>query len=246
MCLFELCFSLGICPVVDMHVSMHVCAKSLQSCPILCDPMDCSPPVSSVFGISQAIILELCTSPGNLSNSGIKPACLLASRALRTNFYYIKPPCLWSFPTSAITNYYYIWSSFLLKLSFPVSSVSNASTVCFAEPFLPAPEFLCLRFYSPLLLRRAKSELWAEPWMEAALRHELTCLLVSDRAGQVGTHSTSRSERTPCPWPYQEQKYQKTSLVVQWIRLFIPNAVGPGSIPSRGTKIPHATTRPTH
>ena len=34
------------------------CAKSLQSCPTLCDPMDCSPPGSSVHGIFQARILE--------------------------------------------------------------------------------------------------------------------------------------------------------------------------------------------
>ena len=33
-------------------------AKSLQSCPILCDPMDCSPPGSSVPGIFQARVLE--------------------------------------------------------------------------------------------------------------------------------------------------------------------------------------------
>ena len=29
-----------------------------QSCPTLCDPMDCSLPGSSVHGISQAIVLE--------------------------------------------------------------------------------------------------------------------------------------------------------------------------------------------
>ena len=29
-----------------------------QLCPILCDPMDCSPPGSSVHGVSQARILE--------------------------------------------------------------------------------------------------------------------------------------------------------------------------------------------
>ena len=29
-----------------------------QSCPTLCDPMDCNPPGSSVHGISQARILE--------------------------------------------------------------------------------------------------------------------------------------------------------------------------------------------
>ena len=35
-----------------------MCAKSLQSCPILYDPVDRSPPGSSVHGILQAIILE--------------------------------------------------------------------------------------------------------------------------------------------------------------------------------------------
>ena len=30
----------------------------IQSCPILCDPMDCGPPGSSVHGILQAKILE--------------------------------------------------------------------------------------------------------------------------------------------------------------------------------------------
>ena len=35
---------------------MH--AKSLQSCPTLYNPMDCSPPDSSVHGILQAKILE--------------------------------------------------------------------------------------------------------------------------------------------------------------------------------------------
>ena len=35
-----------------------VCAKLLQSCPALCDPMDCSSPGSSAHGILQARILE--------------------------------------------------------------------------------------------------------------------------------------------------------------------------------------------
>ena len=33
-------------------------AKSLQSCPTLCDPMDCSPSGFSVHGILQARTLE--------------------------------------------------------------------------------------------------------------------------------------------------------------------------------------------
>ena len=39
-------------------VCVCVCAKSLQVYLILCDPMDCSPLVSSVHGISQARTLE--------------------------------------------------------------------------------------------------------------------------------------------------------------------------------------------
>ena len=33
-------------------------AKLLQSCPTLCDPMDCSLPGSSIHGIFQARVLE--------------------------------------------------------------------------------------------------------------------------------------------------------------------------------------------
>ena len=33
------------------HTSIH--PRSLQSCPPLCDPMDCSPPGSSVYGDSS-------------------------------------------------------------------------------------------------------------------------------------------------------------------------------------------------
>ena len=45
-------------------------AKSLQSCPTLCDPVNCSPPGSSVRGISQARVLEW-VAPGDLQ--GVSP-----------------------------------------------------------------------------------------------------------------------------------------------------------------------------
>ena len=35
-----------------------VAAKSLQSCPTLCDPIDCSLPGSPIHGIIQARVLE--------------------------------------------------------------------------------------------------------------------------------------------------------------------------------------------
>ena len=55
-----------------------------QSCPTLCDPMDCSPPGSSVHGISQARILEQgCQYPGDRPDPGIE----LESLALAGGFF---------------------------------------------------------------------------------------------------------------------------------------------------------------
>ena len=47
-----------------------------QSCPALCDAMDCSLSVSSVYGILQARVLEwvACPPPGDLPDPGIKHA----------------------------------------------------------------------------------------------------------------------------------------------------------------------------
>ena len=46
------------CKDLFFTLGLHVHAKSLKSCPTLCDPMDCSLPVSTVHGILQARILE--------------------------------------------------------------------------------------------------------------------------------------------------------------------------------------------
>ena len=50
-------------------VCARVCAKFLQSCETLCDPVDCSPPGSSVHGILQAIILEWVAMPFSRGSS---------------------------------------------------------------------------------------------------------------------------------------------------------------------------------
>ena len=57
-----------------------MCAKSLQSCPSLCSPMDCSLPDSSVHGILQARVLEWVAIllPGDLLNPGIKPTSFMS------------------------------------------------------------------------------------------------------------------------------------------------------------------------
>ena len=44
--------------VLITKVSAAAAARSLQLCPTLCDPIDCSPPGSSVPGILQARTLE--------------------------------------------------------------------------------------------------------------------------------------------------------------------------------------------
>ena len=51
------CFSLYSC-VMLFKSRMYPITVSAQSCLTLCNPMDCSPPGSSVHGIAQARILE--------------------------------------------------------------------------------------------------------------------------------------------------------------------------------------------
>ena len=50
-----------------VRASVH--AKLLQSCLTLCDPMDCSPPSSSVHGILQARLLEWVAMPSSRGSS---------------------------------------------------------------------------------------------------------------------------------------------------------------------------------
>ena len=49
--------------------STSVCAESLPSCLTLCDPMDCSPPGSSVYGTLQTKILECVAMPSSRGSS---------------------------------------------------------------------------------------------------------------------------------------------------------------------------------
>ena len=68
-------------------------AKSLQSCPTLCNAMDCNPPGSSVHGILQARMLEWVAMPSSrgLPNPGIKPTSL-TSPALAGRFFTTSTP----------------------------------------------------------------------------------------------------------------------------------------------------------
>ena len=70
-CVLSSCGSLigptGI--IQDNLLITSACAKSIQSCLTLCDPVDCSLPGSSVHGILQARILEGVTMPSSRESS---------------------------------------------------------------------------------------------------------------------------------------------------------------------------------
>ena len=69
-----------------------VCAKLLQSCPTLCDPMDSIPPGCSAHEIFQARILEWIAIPssGDLPHPGIVPTSF-KSPALTGGFFTTSP-----------------------------------------------------------------------------------------------------------------------------------------------------------
>ena len=59
--------------ILNTQIDRCMHAKLLQSCPTLCDPMDYSPPGSSVYGFLQARILEWVAPPllqGNFPDPG--------------------------------------------------------------------------------------------------------------------------------------------------------------------------------
>ena len=67
-----------------------MCAKSLQYCPILCDPpglpVACQAPLSVEFSRQEYLSGLPCPSPGDLPNPGIEP-WVLRSSALTGRFF---------------------------------------------------------------------------------------------------------------------------------------------------------------
>ena len=93
---------------ISTHIYVHMCLLSCsfpggccclvtKSCLTLCDPMDCSPPGSSVHGISQARILKWIAIsfsrasywPSCVSRASSWPSCV---SSLVGRFYTTEPP----------------------------------------------------------------------------------------------------------------------------------------------------------
>ena len=76
-------------------VCMH--AKLLQSCPTLCDPINCSPPGSSLHEILQAGTLEwVAMPPGDLPDPWIEPVSLTSPCVGR---WFLYTSTTWEAPT---------------------------------------------------------------------------------------------------------------------------------------------------
>ena len=84
------CTGLTYAPIFLAALNLNCCCWLVpQSCPPLCISMDCSPPGSSIHGISQAKLLEWLSfpSPRDLPKLGIKPASpALAGRFFTTEY----------------------------------------------------------------------------------------------------------------------------------------------------------------
>ena len=79
---------------VNESPNKYLCADACaQSCPTLCDPMDCGPPGSSIHGIFQARILQGLPFPllGDFLDIGIEPSSLV-SPASASRFFTTAPP----------------------------------------------------------------------------------------------------------------------------------------------------------
>ena len=94
------CCHMSVIPLLKilLHSVGHVCScvESLQSCPTLCNPMDCSPPGFSVHGILQARLLEWVAMPSSRESSPPRDRTRISRIASR--FFTAEP--LWKPPAS--------------------------------------------------------------------------------------------------------------------------------------------------
>ena len=108
-----------------LHIYLYAAAKSLQSCPTLCDPIDGSPPGSPFPGILQARTLEwVAISFSNARKWKVKVKSLSCVRLFATPWTaaYQAPPSMgfsrheyWSGVSLPSLIYLYIFTTTLIK-----------------------------------------------------------------------------------------------------------------------------------
>ena len=73
---------LSVCTETYIHKYAAAAAKSLQSCPTLCDPIDGSPPGSAVPGILQARTLEQVAISFSSKYRAVTQICISAKQQI--------------------------------------------------------------------------------------------------------------------------------------------------------------------
>ena len=84
-----------------------------QSCLILCDPVDCSPPGSSVHGISQARILERVAI--SFSQGSFQPRDWIHISCIASGFFTTEPPGESLFHSGCINLHSHQWFTSILS-----------------------------------------------------------------------------------------------------------------------------------
>ena len=135
------CIYLCVChPCVDVSVCEH--ATLIQSCPTLCGPMACSPPVFSVPGILQARILEWVAMPSSRGSSRPRGQTRVSCGSfIADGFFTAQPP---GKPTYVPTTYqlspflYFscIYKSIIYLLTY-LSSIYAGFKLCCRPDCLP-------------------------------------------------------------------------------------------------------------
>ena len=111
--------------------------KMAQSCPTLCDPVDCSPQSSSVHGILQARILEWLAIP--FSSRSSQPRNQTWISCMQADSLPSEPPG---------KLYFYFFAIIVIK-HYVIKTYLWAGTYLKSFPFLsPSKPSLCLQFLS--------------------------------------------------------------------------------------------------
>ena len=97
-----------ICIYIYIYTYAVLCLVALL-CPTLCDPLDCSPPGSSVHGILQARILEWIAMPSSRGFS--QPRDLTCVSCIAGGFF-----TSWPTREAHLYLYLYLWSIFILHV----------------------------------------------------------------------------------------------------------------------------------
>ena len=143
------------------HIYVCINAKSFQSCLILCNPIDCSPPSSSVHGILQARILKWAATPSSRRSSQprdrthISYVIALAAGSLPLYMYILY--FLIFFPLWFITGYEHSSLCYTVGLFIYPSYMQQFASANPNSPFHPSPLATESLFSMPLQYTLAHS-----------------------------------------------------------------------------------------